>query len=323
VVEAAQAAAADGVVGPLPPTAEHELAGLLVELLPWVDQLRFLKSGAEALSAAVRIARASTGRDRVITCGYHGWHDWCQSGPGVPQVVQSLSSSIGFNDVAAGRSAIREQNAAAVVVEPVIDAPPDPTWLGMLREECDAAGTVLIFDEIKTALRLAIGGAAERYGVSPDLVVLGKGLANGFPLAVVGGRRTVMEALEHTWISSTLATEQVSLRAAIAAVRVTQREDVPGHLGRVGAQLYAGLERLCQKYRSVGAAVHGMPEMCYLGFATDDRGWQLTSAMAARGIIWKPTAYNFVSLAHTEADIDRTLLMLDEALHEIPSGESG
>ncbi|MCZ6755663.1 MAG: aminotransferase class III-fold pyridoxal phosphate-dependent enzyme [Gemmatimonadetes bacterium] len=318
VVRAAQAAVADGVVGPVAPVAEDELAGVLVESIPGIEQVRFLKTGAEAVAAAVRIARVVTGRERVVTCGYHGWLDWCQTAPGVPRAVTALALSIPFNDREAARRAIGEgEPPAAVVIEPVIDGPPDPGWLALLRDECSATGTVLVFDEIKTAFRLAPGGAAERFGVTPDLIVLGKGLANGFPLAVVGGRRAVMEALTRTWISSTLATENVSLRAALATVSVSRRDDVPGHLTRVGTRLFEGLTALCGRFQALGAAVRGVPQMCYLTFADAGTGWHLTRLMAERGIIWKPTAYNFVSLAHTEDDVDRTLTALEETLSEI------
>ena len=318
VVRAAQAAVADGVVGPVAPAAEDELAGVLVESIPGIEQVRFLKTGAEAVAAAVRIARVVTGRERVVTCGYHGWLDWCQTAPGVPRAVTALAISIPFNDREAARRAIGEgEPPAAVVIEPVIDGPPDPGWLALLRDECSATGTVLVFDEIKTAFRLAPGGAAERFGVTPDLIVLGKGLANGFPLAVVGGRRAVMEALTRTWISSTLATENVSLRAALATVSVSRRDDVPGHLTRVGTRLFEGLTVLCGRFQALGAAVRGVPQMCYLTFADAGTGWHLTRLMAERGIIWKPTAYNFVSLAHTEDDVDRTLTALEETLSEI------
>jgi glutamate-1-semialdehyde 2,1-aminomutase len=318
VVRAAQAGAEDGVVGPVPPVAEDELAAVLVESIPWIEQLRFLKTGAEAMAAAVRIARVATSRERVVTCGYHGWLDWCQAGPGVPKAVTALNTSIAFNDHEAARRAIRQgQPPAAVIVEPVIDGPPDPGWLALLREECSAVGTVLVFDEIKTAFRLAIGGAAERFGVTPDLVVLGKGLANGFPLAVVGGRQSVMEVLGRTWISSTLATENVSLRAALATVSVSRRDDVPGYLARVGARLFEGLSEICRRHQALGAEVRGIPQMCYLTFGDAGTGWQLAQRMAERSVIWKPTAYNFVSLAHTEDDVDGALTRLDETLGDL------
>src|SRR5207253_2203653 len=160
VNRAAEQAIAAGVAGPLPPVLEEELAAALAMRIPWLEQLRFLKTGAEAVAAAVRLARV---------------------------------------------------------------------------------GAVLVFDEIKTAFRLAIGGAAERYGVRPDLAVLGKAMANGFPLAVVGGRADLMAGVARTWISSTLATEAVALAAAQATLETFAHEDVSGHLHRMGTRLLHGL----------------------------------------------------------------------------------
>ncbi len=190
VNRAAQAAIDAGVVGPLPPVAEEELAEALCEKIPWLERVRFLKTGAEAVAAAVRLARVATGRDEVLGCGYHGWLDWCQGATeGVPAAVRGLFAELPFNDVTAGREMIRARSSrlAAVVVEPVIVAEPTREWLQMLRTETERAGAILIFDEIKTAFRLGVGGAAQRYEVkpAPDLVVLGKALANGFPLAAV------------------------------------------------------------------------------------------------------------------------------------------
>jgi len=318
VVEAAQSAVLDGVTGPLPPVDEHRLAELLADAIPWMEQMRFLKTGAEATAAAVRIARTVTGRDRVVTCGYHGWLDWCQEEAGVPHAIRALTDTIPHGDHAALRSALQhDPPPAAVVVEPVADSQPDPAWLAALREECTVAGTLLVFDEIKTAFRIALGGAAERYGVVPDLMVLGKGLANGFPLAAVGGRRTIMEAVDGTWISSTLATECVALRAAHATVMVTRRDEVPKRLHRLGSHLFDGLGQLCESHRALGPTVRGVPEMCYLSFPDQEAAWRLTQWAATAAVIWKPTAYNFVSLAHTVADVDRTLEVLDAGLGRI------
>jgi len=193
VNRAASAAIDAGVVGPLPPVSEQALAAALAARIPWLERVRFLKTGAEAVAAAVRLARVATGREDVLGCGYHGWLDWCQGATdGVPAGVRALFAELPFNDVATSRQMIRERahRLAAVVIEPVVVVEPTREWLEMLRVETTRAGAVLIFDEIKTAFRLAIGGAVERYGVRPppDLVVLGKALANGFPLAVTLGK---------------------------------------------------------------------------------------------------------------------------------------
>jgi glutamate-1-semialdehyde 2,1-aminomutase len=321
VNRAAEAAIAAGVVGPLPPVAEEELAEALGQRIPWLERVRFLKTGAEAVAAAVRLARVATGRDEVLGCGYHGWLDWCQGATeGVPAAVRGLFAELPFNDVAAGRELIRARapRLAAVVIEPVVVAEPSREWLQMLRAETQRAGAILIFDEIKTAFRLAIGGAAARYDVqpAPDLVVLGKALANGFPLAVVGGRAELMAAASRTWISSTLATEGVALAAARATLDVFEREDVCGHLHRVGTRLLHGLHELQRAHPQVVAGVAGIAEMCFLHYGSEDVSRGVALRAAQRGLLFKRTAYNFVSLAHDEGTVDRALADLHEAMRD-------
>ena len=322
VNRAAEAAIAAGVVGPLPPVAEEELAEALAERIPWLERVRFLKTGAEAVAAAVRLARVATGRDEVVGCGYHGWLDWCQGATdGVPAGVRALFAELPFNDVAAGREMIRERahRLAAVVIEPVIVAEPTREWLQMLRAETERTGAVLIFDEIKTAFRLAIGGAVARYDVrpAPDLVVLGKALANGFPLAAVGGRADLMAAATRTWISSTLATEGVALAAARATLEVFEREDVCGHLHRVGTRLLHGLHEIQRHHPDTITGVGGIAEMCFLHYATEELSQRVALAAAQRGLLFKRTAYNFVSLAHDDATVDRTLEILGAVVRGI------
>ena len=319
VNRAAEDAIAAGVVGPLAPVAEEELAEALAARIPWLERVRFLKTGAEAVAAAVRLARVATGRDHVLGCGYHGWLDWCQGGAeGIPAAVRGLFAELPFNDVAAAREMIRERGRqlAAVVVEPVVVTEPSREWLETLRTETARLGAVLVFDEIKTAFRLAIGGAAERYGVRPDLIVLGKALANGFPLAAVGGGLDLMAGATRTWISSTLATESVALAAARATLDVFERENVCEHLHRVGTRLLHGLHGLQRRYPQAITGVGGVAEMCFLHYATEELSRSVALGAAKRGLLFKRTAYNFVSLAHDEGAIDRTLGILDDVLRE-------
>jgi glutamate-1-semialdehyde 2,1-aminomutase len=314
---AAAEALAAGVVGPLPPVLEEEVAELLADRIPWLERVRFLKTGAEAVAAAVRLARVATGRERVLGCGYHGWLDWCQGGAeGVPAGVRALYAELPFNDVARTREMIREagNRLAAVVVEPLVVVEPSREWLDVVRAEATRAGAVLIFDEIKTAFRLAPGGAAERWGVRPDLAVLGKALANGFPLAVVGGRTDLMQGASRTWISSTLATESVALAAARATIQVFEEEGVCAHLHRVGTRLLHGLHRLQRLRPDAVTGVGGVAEMCFLQFAGEERSRAVAVGCARRGLLFKRSAYNFVSLAHDDAAVDHALAILEEVL---------
>lgn len=314
-----------GGIGPVPPVEEEALAEDLHRVMPHLEQVRFLKTGAEAVAAAIRLARVWTGRDRVLGAGYFGWLDWCSHGAGVPEPVQRLFAPIPFNDEEETRAAIRAagDELACVVVEPVIEAEPRPEWLRTLREETRRVGALLVFDEIKTALRVAPGGAVERWGGEPDLVILGKAIANGFPLSAVGGREAIMRGVEQTWISSTTATEFVSLAAARATLRAAAGESLHQHLSRVGARLHQGLTRASVTYPALITGVGGIPEMCYLRFATEELSSRVAIACARRGLLFKRSAYNFVSLAHQEPDIDTALGMLELALEEVSTLAAG
>ena len=319
ITRAATEAVEAGVVGPLAPVLEEEVAAEICRLIPWAEQVRFLKSGAEAMAAAVRLARVATGREQILGCGYHGWLDWCQGAAGVPHSTRDLYSELPFNEPARAREQIRAagDRLAAVVFEPVVVAEPDAEWLRVLREETERSGALLVIDEIKTVCRLAIGGASERYRIRPDLVVMGKALANGFPLAAIGGRSDVMAGVGRTWISSTMATEFVSLAAAKATLQVMISLSVPGHLHRVGSRLLTGLKRLHQEYPELVSGVGGIPEMCFLQYGEETVSRAVIAASIQCGLLFKRSAYNFVSLAHQESIVDGSLELLQEALSTV------
>ena len=305
-----------GSIGPLPPVEEAALAEELGDLIPGLEEVRFLKTGAEAVAAAVRLARVHTGRDRVLGCGYHGWLDWCSRSGGVPSTTQALYGELPFNDIEQCTAMIRKagDGLSCVVVEPVVDQAPSREWLGALRDETRRCGALLVFDEIKTALRVGLGGASARWGGAPDLTVLGKALANGFPLAAVGGNAAVMQGVARTWISSTMATDFVALAAARATLRVAVAQDLPGALAGRGGMLLAGLERLAERFPGLTTGARGIAEMCYLEWATEELSGRVARECARRGLLFKRNAYNFVSLAHTDADIAFGLETLEDVL---------
>jgi glutamate-1-semialdehyde 2,1-aminomutase len=304
-----------GTIGPVAPVEEERLAAVLAGLMPQLEQVRFLKTGAEAVAAAVRIARVATGRERVLGCGYHGWLDWCSTSAGVPAAVRSLYQELPFNDAERATALIRAagDQLACVVLEPVVDAAPSSEWLKTIRRETARSGALLIYDEIKTAFRVALGGAAARWGGEPDLIVLGKALANGYPLAAVGGSAALMRRVNETWISSTMATEFVAFAAALATLEVIRAKDLPEILARLGRRLFGGLEQLAAQFPQHVSAAAGIPELCYLRFTNEAISQQVAQGCARRGLLFKRTAYNFVSLAHDEAAIDRAL----ETLHTV------
>ena len=314
VAEAAARAAREGAVGPLPHRLEVEVAERLCGVYPGAQQARFFKTGAEAVHAAVRLARIVTGRERVVHVGYHGWLDGPTGGPGVPVAVSGLWTSAPFDDVPALEAAVAQGPApAALLVEPVVERTPSGEWLAAVRDVASERGAVLVFDEIKTAFRLAAGGAAQRWGVHPDLAVLGKALANGFPLAAVVGPADLMGRVKDTWISSTLATEFVSLAAAGAVLDVWAESDVAAHLRRVGTRMRSELEECAAQG---GWTVEGLPEMWFLRFADRARERRFLLGCASHGVLLKRGPYHFPSLAHDEAEVATTMRAVQATLEE-------
>ena len=315
VQEAVERAVRDGAVGPLPHVLEVEVAERLCAAYPGAEQARFFKTGAEAVQAAVRIARVATRRERVVHAGYHGWLDGPTVGAGVPHGTERLWTPVPFDDLPALEGAVsRAEPPAAIVLEPVIERAPSASWLEGARRLASACGAVLVFDEIKTGFRLAAGGAAQRFAVRPDLAVLGKALANGYPLAALVGRTDILARVRETWISSTLATEFVALAAARAVLEVWSETDVAGHLARVGRSM---VEALAAWPAPALWTVVGLPEMWFLRFADGDRERRFLLACARRGVLLKRGAYNFPSLAHDRGEVEVTLDVIREAVPEV------
>ena len=313
VREAVERAVRDGAVGPLPHVLEVEVAERLVAAYPGAEQARFFKTGAEAVQAAVRLARVATRRERVVHAGYHGWLDGPTSGAGVPAAVERLWAPVPFDDLPALEAAVAAGPPAAIVLEPVIERAPSAAWLAGARRLASEHGSVLVFDEIKTGFRLAAGGAAARFGVQPDLAVLGKALANGYPLAAVVGRADILARVRETWISSTLATEFVALAAARAVLDVWERTDVAAHLTRVGRLV---LDSLAAWPAPRPWTAEGLPEMWFLRFADDAFERRFLLACARRGVLLKRGAYNFPSLAHDRGEVETTLEVVRAAAAE-------
>src|SRR5262249_17298591 len=189
----------DGITFSLMHPLEVEVAERIHEMIPNAEAVRYSKTGAEVTSAAVRLARAFTGRDRVLCCGYHGWHDWSiavtDRHRGIPEIVRSLTHTFPYNDLEALGAAFDDE-VACVILEPVVFEEPAAGFLRGVRDLCRRNGALLVFDEMWTGFRLAAGGAQERYGVLPDLATYSKAVANGMPLSVLTGRRDVMDLLE-------------------------------------------------------------------------------------------------------------------------------
>jgi glutamate-1-semialdehyde 2,1-aminomutase len=297
--------AGSGNVAGLPPVIEVEVAERFCELVPCAEKVQFLKTGAEAVAAAVRIARAYTGRDAVIGCGYFGWHDWCSSARGVPAGVQQNFTSVPFDDVSALESAVNAcgDRLAAIVLEPVIERMPSEAWVRRARELCDAKGAVLIFDEIKTGFRLAPGGYQELSGITPDLAAFGKALANGYPLSAVCGRTDLMDALRTTWVSSTLACDATALAAAHIVIDMYREDNVCAQLAEIGRETQRVVGQTITSSGISGVSIAGLDAMWMFRFDSPDVEARFLRSAVRHGALFKRGAYNFAALAHDEGSI--------------------
>ena len=311
ITRAVLQAVATGNVAGLSHTSEVEVAEKLCDIVPCAEQVRFMKSGAEAVAAAVRIARTYTGRNQIVGSGYFGWLDWASREVGVPPGVQATFSSTPFDDIAALEAACArvKDDLAAVVIEPVVERLPSREWLDAARRICDDSGAVLVFDEMKTGFRFRPGGYQEYSGVHPDLATFGKAMANGFPVSAVLGRADVMEAATRTWISSTLAGEACALAAVSAVIAWHERTEVCDTLWRTGEEMMGVVSRAITSAGISGITVDGTAPMWLLRFDDSALETRFLELAVEEGVLFKRGAYNYASLAHDE----ETLVAIEAA----------
>lgn len=313
----------DGTIFTLSHKLETEVAERICRLMPCAEMVRFGKNGSDATSGAIRIARAFTGRDQVISCGYHGWQDWyigaTARNKGVPASTAAMNTIIPYNDLAALERALAQPDAlvAAVIMEPMNVTYPAAGYLEGVAELTRAAGALLVFDETITGFRFAKGGAQELFGVTPDLATLGKGIANGFPLSAVCGRRDIMMEMEEVFFSFTMGGETLSLAAAKAVMDKLEAEPVVQTMSARGEQLVRGVHERIAKHRVeklLGCSGH--PTWSFLNFADADgvSSWEIKTLwlqeIFERGIL--SVGSHVINYSHTTADVDRLLDVYDE-----------
>ena len=341
-----------------PTPEEVELAEKVIALVPSIEMVRFVNSGTEATMSAIRVARATTGRDLILKfegC-YHGHGDsfLAKAGsglatlglpatPGVPAAVSELTLTVPFNDTEAVASVFAEHAArlAAVIVEPVVGNSglilPEPGFLEDLRERTRQHDALLIFDEVMTGFRVALGGAQERFDIDPDLTTLGKVIGGGFPVGAYGGSSELMSRVApegDVYQAGTLSGNPVSMAAGLAQLQVLEEEPPFAGLERLATRLVDGIVAAAQRHGvpASGSAIGSMwgvyftdgPVRCFTDAESVDR--DLFAAYhrecLAGGVFFAPSPFEagFVSTAHTDQDIAETLDVVDRALAKVVAG---
>jgi len=320
----------DGIIFGHPHPLECEVAEMICDLIPCAEQARFLKTGGEAISACIRLARFFTGREHIIQIGYSGWLNSLASGgrvlpgqvvenapPGVPACLSFLHHSCGWNNISSVEqvfSDFPDQIAAVVVAAGYADMEAGSSFYPALRKLSDDNGSLLIFDEIVTGFRVAIGGVQEYFDVTPDLAVFGKGVANGMPLSVYTGKRDIMSQLQKVIVSSTFGGETLSLASAKASIQTYMQEDVIGHLWRQGEKMWGGLNGIFDKY-SLSAKIQGFHPSPQINFSQGDVREKFFRSAYRNGVSLYDVPY--VNYSHKDEDIEEALVRLEKACIEI------
>ncbi|MEO0896459.1 MAG: aminotransferase class III-fold pyridoxal phosphate-dependent enzyme [Bacteroidota bacterium] len=325
---------------------EVELAELLCEIHPWAEMVRYARTGGEAVAIAVRIARAHTQKDKVLFCGYHGWHDWYLSANiagdklkdghlipglepnGVPRFMQDSALPFTYNKLDQFMELIAQHGdeVGAVVMETVRNFMPEDGFLETIRKVTREKGIVLILDEITAGFRMNVGAAHLRFDIEPDISVFGKAFSNGYPMAALIGRKEVMEAAQTSFISSLNWTDRMGPASAIATIREMQRVDSPSSIIATGKKVQAGWKKAAEE-SGLDIKVMGLPAISAFAFQHDEPLVLKTfmiQEMLKKGFLTSTAFY--ASVAHTDEVIDSYLASLTEVFgrigEKVKKGES-
>jgi len=316
---------------------EVELAQEILKIIPCAEMVRFGKSGGEADAVAIRIARGFTGRDKVVFCGYHGWHDWYIAAnlesedalnkhllpdvptKGIPKCLKGTVIPFEYNNLSSLEKVLEKnkKEVACVIMEASKVSLPKKGFLEGVKGLAHKHGALLIFDEVNTGFRLALGGAQEFYNVTPDMALFGKDIANGYPLTAVVGQRDVMQASKDMFISSTFWDDNSTMAAGLACIRKIRKEKVIEHIWKIGEYYAKGWKEIVQKL-GIKAELKGLPCMTSIVFNYEDKSFvnQLNTLycqeLARRGIF--AGGHFPVSFAHKEEEIDKILEAAEGAL---------
>jgi len=301
---------------------EVTLSELIHQIIPNAEAIRISKTGADVTSAAIRVSRAFTGRKKVLCCGYHGWHDWyigvTSRNSGVPEEIKNLTATFEYNNIESVK-ALLDEDTACVILEPFIFEAPTNDFLKELKTLCASNGTLLIFDEMWTGFRVAIGGAQEFFNVLPDLACYSKAFANGMPISLLTGRKDVMDLFnEDVFFFTTFGGEALSLAAALATIEEMIEKNVPAYLAEKGKLLKDGYNKICedlgiQHYtKCVGYDCRSMITFDPSAGNPLELKSYVQQELIKRGILW--SGFHNMCFSHTDEDINYTLKVYQEVL---------
>jgi len=311
----------DGITFSMMHPLEVEVAEMIHQIIPNADMVRYSKTGADVTSAAVRLARAYTGKNKILCCGYHGWHDWyiavTARNNGIPEAVQAISFTFNYNDIDSVKNSI-DDDVAAIILEPVVFAEPKDNFLHEVADLCKEKNIILIFDEMWTGFRMALGGAQEYFGIVPDLATYSKAIANGMPISVLTGKKEIMQlADEDIFFYTTFGGEALSLAATKATIQELKEKDVPKFLVQQGKKLKDGYNEIVKKLKIESTKAIGY---YWRSMATFDEKFGdpliqksiMQQEMIKRGVLWQ--GFFNMSFSHSDEDVNYTLQALEESL---------
>ncbi len=302
---------------------ELEVAELLIDLIPAAEMLGFFIGGSAATTGALRLARAYTGREMIIRCGYHGWHDWARpEDVGVPAPIGQLTLAIPYGDLEALEDCFKQYDnrIAGVIMETIRGDGPPAGYLQGCVDLAHQYGALCIFDEIKVGFRVAFGGAGEYYGVTPDLATFGKACCNGYPGSFVAGKKEILasEQCQSAWLAATFHCDLLSLVALETVVKEMKRRDGIAYQWKIGNRLIEGVNQACEQ-GGLGYRLSGLGPMPTPNIVEEDRERCITMLQGclARGFYLHPSHPMFLSLSHTEADIEATISAVRESIADL------
>ncbi|MBR3622984.1 MAG: aminotransferase class III-fold pyridoxal phosphate-dependent enzyme, partial [Selenomonadaceae bacterium] len=306
---------------------EAELAEKLCQIIPCAEKVRFVKNGSDATTAAIRLARAYTGKEKVLMSGYHGMHDWSigasENHKGVPEAVRNLTRNFKYNDLQDLEEKLKNRDIAAVILEPIQSNGPKAGYLEGVKEIAHKYGAILIFDEVVSGFRDALGGASEIYGVKPDLAAFGKGMANGYAISAVAGRKELLDQIEEgVFVSTTFGGDAVSMAAALATIKILEQPGFYEHIKTIGNIQRNGVVKLVDKYKLQDVlSVTGLPAHAGISFEGHGSLSYLdiqsiySQEMISSGILI--FAFYNLNAAHTEKEANAYLEATEKAFEKI------